>query len=202
MSKIYKTAIVEKNVTIGKNVIIEDFCIIGKYPGQSSFKNTNIGNDSIIRSGTYIYNGNKIGINFSTGNKVNIREDNIIKDNVSIGTLTNIEHNIFIGNNVRIHSQAFIPEFSKIEDNAWIGPNVVLTNALYPNNKNSKKNLKGPKICVNAKIGANVTILPGLTIGENSLVGAGSIITKDVPDNVVVIGTKGVIINKVENIYD
>ena len=202
MSIISQTSIINENVILAENSHIEEFCILGHNSNNSRINKTIIGKNSVIRAGTYIYIGNKIGINFSTGNKVNIREDNIIKDNVSIGTLTNIEHNIFIGNNVRIHSQVFIPEFSKIEDNVWLGPNVVLTNALYPNHKNAKKNLKGPKICVNAKVGANVTILPGLTVGENSLIGAGSIITKDVPDNVVVIGAKGEIINKIENIYD
>jgi len=119
---------------------------------------------------------------------VNIRELNEIGDNVSIGTLSVIEHHVRIGNNVRIHSQVFVPEYSILEDGAWLGPNVVLTNAKYPLSPGAKENLKGPTIGKGAKIGANTTILPGVVIGRNALVGAGSVVVKDVPENGVVVG--------------
>jgi acetyltransferase-like isoleucine patch superfamily enzyme len=135
-----------------------------------------------------IYAGNVIGDHFQTGNKVNIRELNRIGDNVSVGTLSVIEHHVEIGNNVRIHSQAFIPEFSVLEDNVWIGPNVVLTNAKYPLSPGVKEALQGPRIKRGAKIGANATILPGVVIGENALVGAGAVVVQDVPDEAVVVG--------------
>ena len=96
-----------------------------------------------MRSGTYIYAGNKIGSNFQTGHKVNIREENEIGNNVSIGTQCVIEHHVKIGN-VRIHSNVFIPEFTILKSNVWIGPNVVLTNAKYPNRKETKENLSAP----------------------------------------------------------
>ena len=202
MNNISSSALIKENVTIGTDACIEEFSIIGKETSLSKLQETNIGDNCLIRAGTYIYAGNKIGDNFSTGNKANIREDNIIGNNVSIGTLTNLEHNIIIGNNVRVHSQSFIPEFTYLEDNVWIGPNVTMTNAKYPNNKNTKDNLKGPRLCTNAKIGANVTIMPGITIGQNSLVGAGCIVLKDVPDNVVVVGNNGDILKNIRDLYD
>lgn len=188
MPKIAQTAIILPNVVLEDNVIIEDFCIIGIETLNSKNKITRIGSGSIIRSGTYIYQGNSIGKNFQTGNKVNIREDNFIADDVSIGTSSVIEHNIKISNGVRIHSQVFIPEFSLLEENCWIGPNVVFTNAKFPKHPNTKDNLKGPVIKENAKIGANVTILPDIIVGSGSLIGAGSVITKNVDSNSVVIG--------------
>lgn len=188
MPKIAQTAIILPNVVLEDNVIIEDFCIIGIETLNSKNKITRIGAGSIIRSGTYIYQGNSIGKNFQTGNKVNIREDNFIADDVSIGTSSVIEHNIKISNGVRIHSQVFIPEFSLLEENCWIGPNVVFTNAKFPKHPNTKDNLKGPVIKENAKIGANVTILPNIIVGSGSLIGAGSVITKNVDSNSVVIG--------------
>jgi acetyltransferase-like isoleucine patch superfamily enzyme len=188
MPKIAQTAIILPNVVLEDNVIIEDFCIIGIETLNSKNKITRIGAGSIIRSGTYIYQGNSIGKNFQTGNKVNIREDNFIADDVSIGTSSVIEHNIKISNGVRIHSQVFIPEFSLLEENCWIGPNVVFTNAKFPKHPNTKDNLKGPVIKENAKIGANVTILPDIIVGSGSLIGAGSVITKNVDSNSVVIG--------------
>jgi acetyltransferase-like isoleucine patch superfamily enzyme len=89
---------------------------------------------------------------------------------------------------VRIHSNVFIPEFSMIDAGAWVGPNVVLTNAKYPRGRGVKDNLKGPRLMSGAKIGANATLLPGITIGRDAIVGAGSVVVRDVPDGKVVVG--------------
>ncbi len=191
-----------RNVEIGEGTTIEDYCVIGSPPRgkQEGELETRIGAGSVIRSHTVIYAGNRIGERFQTGNKVNIRELNEIGDNVSVGTISVIEHHVKIGNGVRIHTQAFIPEFSILEDGCWIGPNVVLTNAKYPLSRNVKEELAGPIIKRNAKIGANSTLLPGVVIGENTLVGAGSVITKDVPDGAVVIGNPARIIRYVADL--
>ena len=175
---IAETAKIYPNVKIGKNCIIEDFCIIGApFKGQTN-EETIIGDNAIIRSHTVIYAGNVIGDNFTTGNKVNIRELNTIGDNVSIGTLTVIEYKVIIEDEVRIHSQAFVPEFSVLKKKCWIGPNVVITNDPFPQSPKEKKKLLPITVEERAKIGANVTILPGCIIGENSLIGAGSVVTK------------------------
>jgi acetyltransferase-like isoleucine patch superfamily enzyme len=197
-SKVSETAIIYPNVSIGNNVIIEDFCIIGLPFNGIKEEKTVIGDGAIIRSGTYIYAGNQIGKNFHTGNKVNIRELNSIGDNVSIGTLSVIEHNITIHNGVRIHTQAFIPEYTIIEKNCWIGPNVVLTNAKYPKHPKVKENLNGVYIQQNVKIGANTTLLPGVVIGKHSLIGAGSVVTKNVAARMIVAGSPAKEIRKVD----
>jgi acetyltransferase-like isoleucine patch superfamily enzyme len=190
------------NVQIGKNAIIEDYVIIGvpprgKKPGELP---TIIGDDAVIRSHTVIYAGNKIGRNFQTGHHALVREENEIGDNVSIGTLSVVEHHVKLGNNVRIHTQAFVPEMSILEDGAWIGPNAVITNAAYPLSPNVKNELKGAIVRKNAKVGANATLLPGVTIGENALVGAGAVVTMDVPANKVVAGNPAKIINDVSKL--
>jgi acetyltransferase-like isoleucine patch superfamily enzyme len=189
-------------VELGQDSIIEDYCILGVPPrGQKAGDlQTVIGEKAHIRSHTVIYASNRIGKNFQTGNKVNIRELNEIGDNVSIGTLSVVEHHVNIGNNVRIHSQVFIPEHSVLEDGAWLGPNVVLTNAKYPLSPGVKDSLKGPVIRKGAKIGANATILPGVVIGENALVGAGSVVVHDVPDGAVVVGNPARIIKYISDL--
>ncbi|EMO53548.1 DapH/DapD/GlmU-related protein [Leptospira noguchii] len=182
------TAIIHPNVVLGENIIIEDYCIIGSPFKGYSGETTYIGDDSIIRSHTVIYAGNKIGKGFQTGNKANIRELNTIGNDVSVGTHSILEHHILIEDGVRIHSQVFVPEFCIIKKNAWLGPNCVLTNAKYPRSPNVKKFLVGVTIQENAKIGANCTVLPGISVGKNSLVGAGSVVTKNVPDGSIVKG--------------
>ena len=195
---ISKTAVIHPNVIFGKNVIVEDYCIVGiPFEGMSDEK-TLIGSGSLIRAGTHIYAGNKIGINFQTGNKTNIRELNLIGDNVSIGTLTVLEHHISIRDNVRIHSQAFVPEYTILEESCWLGLNVVITNSTYPKHHHGKKDLNGVLIKKNAKIGANTTILPGVVIGKGSLIGAGSVVTKDIIDNIIVAGNPAIFLRDID----
>jgi len=192
-------SIIYDNVNLGLNCDIGSNCIIGISPSKT-YLPVHIGDDAKIRAGTYIYEGNRIGINFQTGNKTNIRENNKIGHNVSIGTLSVIEYKVVIEDDVRIHSQVFVPEFSLIKKGSFIGPNVVLTNAKYPLSKNVKDELKGPVIGEFVKIGANATILPAVVIGQNSIIGAGSVVTKDVPPNSVVIGNPGKIIREIAKI--
>ncbi len=191
-----------RNVFIKPGFTIEDFVIIGKPPDgkKDGSLQTIIGMNAVVRSHTVIYSGNNIGDNFRTGHHVMIRENNIIGSNVSIGTHSIIEHDVKIGNNVRIHSNVFIPEFSVLEDDCWIGPCVVFTNALYPLSKNVKQRLKGPLVKEKAKIGANCTVLPGIVIGRNSLIGAGSVVTKNVKDNSVAAGNPAKVINDISNL--
>ena len=195
---IARTAIIYPDVTLGDNVVIEDFCIIGApFKGQPEGLATVIGKNAVIRSHTVIYAGNVIGDDFQTGNKTNIRECNRIGNNVSIGTLSVVEHHVEIGGNVRIHTQAFVPEFSVLEDGCWLGPQVTLTNAKFPKSPGVKDELRGPTIKRKAKIGAGATLLPGITVGENSLVGAGSVVTGDVAADAIYAGNPAVFLRKI-----
>ena len=189
-------------VKLGKDVRIEEWVEIGVPPRDQTEEilETVIGDNTFIRSKTIIYAGTKAGKNFFTGHMVIIRERCIIGDNVSIGTGSVLERDVKIGNGVRIHSQVFIPEYTEIEDEAWIGPRVVITNCLHPLCPLSKKCLKGPLIRKKAIIGANAVLLPGIVIGENAFVGAGSVVTSDVPDGKVVAGNPARIIKDISEL--
>lgn len=198
------TAKIYPNVILGRNHTIEDFVVIGVPTSKDLHQQstTTVNDNAYIRSHTVIYACNRIGKNFQTGNKANIREANIIGDDVSIGTLSVVEHHVIIGNGVRIHSHVFVPEYTILEDECWIGPNVVITNSKYPNSPVSKKNLSGVCIKRRAKVGANSTLLPGVTVGEHALVGAGCVVTKDVPEYCIVVGNPARVIGSTAEIED
>ncbi len=190
---------INPNVHLGPNVELQEYVIIGippkgMAPGQLE---TRIGEGAVIRSHTVIYAGNRIGAHFQAGHGAMIRELNEIGDDVSIGTHSIVEHHVRIASKARVHSSAFIPEYSILEEGAWVGPHVVFTNALYPLSPSAKKELKGPHLMPGAKIGANATLLPGVVIGRDSLVGAGSVVVDDVPDGVVVVGNPARVIKRV-----
>ncbi len=191
------------NVQIGEDHQIGDYVIIGEAPRGKDHGElpTVIGARALIRSHTVIYAGNVIGNDFATGHGVMIREENEIGDHVSIGAHSVVEHHVKIGDGVRIHSQAFIPEYSVLQEDCWIGPNVVFTNVYHPLCPRAKECLKGPTIKRGAKIGANATLLPDVTIGEGALVGAGSVVVDDVPAGTVVIGNPAQVIKNTSELH-
>ena len=195
-SLIYPGVVWEGDFALGPFVIIGQ-PPQGQLPGERS---TRIAAGANINSHTVIYAGNQIGRNFRAGHGVLLREDNEIGDDVSIGSGSNVEHHVRIGNGVRLHSNVFVPEMSILEESCWLGPNVVLTNARYPTSASAKKELAGPHIEKGARIGANTTILPGIRIGAYALVGAGAVVTVDVPPGAVVVGNPARIINQVSKL--
>jgi acetyltransferase-like isoleucine patch superfamily enzyme len=129
-----------------------------------------------------------------------------IGDNTKIGTFVEIQKNAKIGNNCKISSHTFICEGVKIEDNVFIGHNVTFINDAYPSATNETGDLQSEAdwVCIptlikrGASVGSSTTLLCGITVGENALVGAGSVVTKDVPANTIVAGNPARIIRKFE----
>lgn len=178
------------NVQLGEDVQVDDFCILGRpargrEPGAAPVV---VGDGAIIRSHTVIYAGVRIGIRFQSGHWVLIREDTVIGDDCSVGSGTVIEFSVTIHDGVRLHSQCFIPEHSVLEAGCWLGPRVVVTNARFPASPRTKASLEPVLIKRAAKVGANATLLPGVVLGAGCLVGAGSVVTHDVPDDAIVVG--------------
>jgi UDP-2-acetamido-3-amino-2,3-dideoxy-glucuronate N-acetyltransferase len=125
-----------------------------------------------------------------------------IDDNSKIGAFVEIQKGAFIGKNCKISSHSFICEGVHIEDNVFVGHGVMFTNDLFPKATNADGRPQTEadwkvietKVKKGASIGSNATILCGITIGENALIGAGSVVTKDVPPNAVVAGVPAKII--------
>lgn len=168
---------IDKNVTLGYRI-------------ARKIKKTKlaIGANAHIRTGSVVYESSKIGAHFESGHNVTIREQNTIGDHFSIWNNSTVDYGCRIGNNVKIHCNCYIAQFTVIEDDVFMAPGVTIANDLHPGCDHSMQCLKGPVIKKGVKIGVNATILPNLTIGENSLVGSGAVVTKDVPPNSVVYG--------------
>jgi acetyltransferase-like isoleucine patch superfamily enzyme len=179
-----------KKVLLGKNCNIDKSSKLGIIPDRIKSKKIilKIGDNAVIRSGTIIYAGTEIGKNLETGHNVIIREENKIGDNFKIWSNSIIDYGCKIGNNVKIHSSCYIAQYTIIEDDVFLAPGVMVANDIHPGCKFSKKCMKGPTIKTGTKIGVNTTILPFITIGKNCLIGAGSVVTKDIPDNSVAYG--------------
>lgn len=112
----------------------------------------------------------------------------VIGKNCNINCHTFIENDVVIGNNVTVKSGVYLWDGLRLEDNVFIGPNVTFTNDKYPRSKEYPEIFQQTIIRKGASIGANCTILGGVEIGENALIGAGSVVTKSIPANQLWLG--------------
>jgi acetyltransferase-like isoleucine patch superfamily enzyme len=188
-SRISKKTVFCGKVSIGEGTTVEDYVVLGnKENGELS-----IGKNSIIRSGTVIYSSVRIGDNFRTGHNVLIRENTAIGDNVLVGTNSVLDGDCQIGTNVAIQTGVYVTRYTVIEDGVFLGPHCVTTNDKY---MKYGAVLKGPIIKQGARIGANATIFPRVVIGENAIIGAGTVVTKDVQPSQIVVGVPARVIEK------
>lgn len=123
-----------------------------------------------------------------------ILEGAVIGENCNVCAHTLIESDVIVGNNVTIKSGVYLWDGITIENNVFLGPSVTFTNDKYPRSKVYPDEYMRTYIKEGASLGANATVLPGITIGRNSMVGAGAVVTKNVPDNVLVVGNPAKIV--------
>ena len=134
-------------------------------------QSSSIGRDTVIWQFSVVLEGAKIG------------------NNCNINCHTFIENDVVIGNNVTVKSGVYLWNGLRLGDNVFVGPCVAFTNDLFPRSKNPDFDLKPTIIEQGASIGANASILAGITIGKYALVGLGSVVTKNVPDHALVYGS-------------
>ncbi len=139
----------------------------------------------------------KIGKNVSIWHFTYVGDNVEIGDNVKIGSLVHIDYDVKIGDNTKIEGSSYISPLSRIGKNVFVGPAVVITNDLYP----MCDKMTGVTIEDGSIIGARAVIKAGVTVGKNSVVAMGAVVTRDIPENVVVMGSPATI-RKTREEYD
>ena len=201
--------VIKKGTIIGDNVRVDDNTIIGKYPMRASlsiFKEesdlqlspTHIGDNCLIGANTVIYIGSSISNHVLIADLASIRENTTIDEYTIVGRGVTIENFVKIGKRCKLESECYITAYSELEDYVFIAPGVVTSNDNFLGRTEERfKHFKGITVKKGARIGANAVILPGKTIGEDALIAAGSVVTKDVPPRKIVMGSPARIIREV-----
>jgi len=180
--------------------VIDDGVILGYAPDDGDGTGLKLGSGAHLRSGTIVYAGSAIGRRFRTGHHVVIREDTLIGDDVSVWSNSIVDYGCVIGDRVKIHANCYIAQFTEIEDDAFLAPGVCLANDLFPGNPTSADAMRGPSIGAGAQLGVNVTVVPYVRIGAGSIIGAGAVVTKDVPEGVLAYGNPAVAVRELAGI--
>ena len=187
------------HIRIGRGALIDDDVRLGGGRAQGASHPIEIGRDARIRGGSMIDDGVRIGDRLETGHNVFIGEDTVIGDDVHIENNTIIEAGCTLGDRVRVQANCYAAAFTTIEDDVTIGPGVGLANDPHPGSENHAC-MRGPTIERGAQIGMNATILPFVTIGQRSVVGAGSVVTRPVPAELVVAGNPARVLKSVSQV--
>lgn len=173
---------------VGKGLRADGATCLGYEPSRDAVHGLFLGHDARVRSGTVLYRGTVIGQGLQTGHNVVIREECQIGDDVCVWSNSVIDYGCRLGDRVKIHCNCYVAQYTDIEDDAFLAPGVTIANDIYPGQTSSASRMRGPSIGAGAQLGVNVTVLPYVRIGEESLIGAGSVVTKDIPPGVVVVG--------------
>lgn len=188
--------IIHDNVILGDRVKIGTYCELGISTSLGDGTPLIIGNNSLIRSHSIFYESSQLGMGLTTGHHVTVRENTKAGESFQIGTLCEIQGDCEIGNFVRFQSNVFVSKKTKIGHFVWVLPYVVFTNDPTP----PSNQLLGSVIEDFASICAASTIMPGITVGQYSLVAAGACVTKNVPAHMAVAGVPAKIIGETKSI--
>ncbi len=191
----------EELVFVGEGAEIDPLATVGERPSRDIADLTlRLGPGACVRSGSVIYAGSTIGANFNTGHNAIVREENRIGDDVSVWGNSTIDYGCIIGSRVTIHTGVYIAQYTIIEDEVFLAPGVVLANDPHPGCPRGRDCMHGPTVRFGAKVGINVTIVPFVEIGAHALIGAGAVVTRDVPARAVAYGNPARVVGTVDDL--
>jgi acetyltransferase-like isoleucine patch superfamily enzyme len=195
---IHPSAIVYAGTVLGEGVKVLENAVVGKQPTLSPRSTARreplppavLGAGTIVSTGAIVFAGSTIGDRVILGDQSCIRERVAIGDDVVVGRGSLVENDTTIGAMTKIQADAYITAYSTLEEHVFIAPCVVTTNDNWMGRTEKRfGNIKGPTIRRGARVGGGAILCPGIEIGEDAFVGAGAVVTKDVPPRVVVVGS-------------
>ncbi len=191
--------VIHADSVVGNNVRIDDNTVIGKLPMKAALsavtsdqqlKPCVIAAYCLIGAMVVIYRGCILNSQVMVADLASLREDVEVGELTIIGRGVTVENKVKIGSRCKLETEAYITALSEISDGCFIAPEVTFTNDNFLGRTKERFQFhKGVTMKRGARIGANVTVLPGLTLGEDALVAAGSIVTRDVPARKIVMGS-------------
>ncbi len=197
-AEVHPTAVVHPGTVLGAGVKVLEHAVVGKQPALSPRSTasreplppTVIGSGSVVSTGAIVFAGSAIGERVILGDQSCVRERVTIGDDVVVGRGTLVENDTTIGAMTKIQANAYITAYSTLEEHVFVAPCVVTTNDNWMGRTEKRLgNVKGPTIRRGARIGGGAVLCPGIEVGEEAFVGAGAVVTKDVPEKVVVVGS-------------
>jgi acetyltransferase-like isoleucine patch superfamily enzyme len=205
-AEIAPTATVYPGTVLGDGVKVLDNAVVGKQPSlspRSTAKReplapTVIGDGTIVSTGAIVFAGSRIGARVVLGDQSCVRERVVIGDDVVLGRGSLVENDTTIGALTKIQAEAYITAYSTLEENVFIAPCVVTTNDNYMGRTEARHAaIKGPTIRRGARVGGGAILCPGIEVGEEAFVGAGAVVTKDVPPRMLVVGNPARVLREV-----
>jgi acetyltransferase-like isoleucine patch superfamily enzyme len=196
--EVHPSAIVYPGTVLGEGVKILENAVVGKQPSLSPRSTAKreplppaeIGDGTIVSTGAIVFAGSKIGARVILGDQSCVRERVTVGDDVVLGRGSLIENDTTVGDRTKIQAEAYITAYSELEEDVFIAPCVVTTNDNFMGRTEKRHELiKGPTIRRGARIGGGAILCPAVEIGEEAFVGAGAVVTKDVPPRKLVVGS-------------
>ncbi|MFL5936945.1 MAG: acyltransferase [Gaiellaceae bacterium] len=194
---VHTSALVYPGTVLGENVKVLENAVVGKQPTLSPrstakrepLEPTTIGDGSIVSTGAIVFAGSRIGARVILGDQSCVRERVTVGDDVVLGRGSLIENDTTVGDRTKIQAEAYVTAYSTLEEDVFIAPCVVTTNDNFMGRTERRHELiKGPTIRRGARVGGGAILCPGIEIGEEAFVGAGAVVTKDVPPRKIVVG--------------
>ena len=191
--------VLHADTIIGTNVRIDDHASLGKRPMRAANSATTkeqelealrVGDGSIVGTGVVLYRGAVIDTRVLLADLCTVRENVSIGRGTIVGRGVTVENFCTVGRYCKLESECYITAYSTLEDRVFIAPGVVTSNDNFVGRTAERfKHFKGVTVRKGGRVGAGVVTLPGVTIGEDALVAAGSVVTTDVPARTIVLGT-------------
>ena len=198
MPEIHPTAIVYPGTVLGENVKVLEYAVVGKQPALSPRSTTKreplppatIGDGTIVSTGATVFAGSTIGARVILGDQSCVRERVRLGDDVVLGRGSIVENDCTVGAMTKIQADAYITAYSTLEEHVFIAPCVVTSNDNFMGRTERRHELiEGPTIRRGARVGAGAILCPAVEIGEEAFVGAGAVVTRDVPARALVVGS-------------